>query len=65
MMKKFWRSTRAGMTVTVYRVPQGRFTIQVTREDAPGQGRVHLALSLAHVVRLLTLHVPRWHLAAA
>ncbi len=65
MMKKFWSTTEGGVTVTVHRVPRGRFTLQVSREDAPGQGRVHLALSLAHVVRLLRLHVPGGRLGAA
>jgi hypothetical protein len=65
MMKKVWSTTQDGVTVTVHRVPRGRFTLQVSREDAPGQGRIHLALSLAHVVRLLRLHGPGRHLDAA
>jgi hypothetical protein len=65
MMKKFWSTTEGGMTVTVHRVPRGRFTLQVSREGAPGQGRVHLALSLSHVVRLLTLNGLGWRLGAA
>jgi hypothetical protein len=65
MMKKVWSTTQGGVTVTVHRVPRGRFTLQVSREEAPGQGRVHLALSLAHVVRLLRRLVPGRHLGAA
>jgi hypothetical protein len=65
MMKKFWSTTQGGVTVTVHRVPRGRFTLQVSREGAAGQGRVHMALSLSHVVRLLKLHLPGWRLGAA
>jgi hypothetical protein len=65
MMRRFWKIRSGGAEVTVHRLPGGRFTIHVSGGGAAVGTRVHLALSLAHVVRLLSLLAPGGFRAAA